>query len=51
MRIVQQALYLEVAARLRAMSDEHTLVPGAWIDEAALAATLGISRTPLREAL
>lgn len=51
MRIVQQALYLEVADRLRAMIDEHTLVPGAWIDEAALAATLGISRTPLREAL
>ncbi len=51
MRIVQQALYLEVADRLRAMIDEHTLVPGAWIDEAALATTLGISRTPLREAL
>lgn len=51
MRIVQQALYLEVADRLRAMIDEHTLVPGAWIDEVALAASLGISRTPLREAL
>ncbi|PMY01560.1 GntR family transcriptional regulator, partial [Pseudomonas sp. GW460-13] len=27
MRIVQQALYLEVADRLRAMIDAHTLVP------------------------
>jgi DNA-binding GntR family transcriptional regulator len=51
MRIVQQALYLEVADRLRAMIDEHLLVPGAWIDEVALADSLGISRTPLREAL
>ncbi|NUT13138.1 MAG: GntR family transcriptional regulator [Cupriavidus sp.] len=51
MRIVQQALYLEVADRLRAMIDAHTLVPGAWIDESAMAETLGISRTPLREAL
>lgn len=51
MRIVQQALYLEVANRLRAMIDDHTLMPGAWIDEIALAGSLGISRTPLREAL
>lgn len=51
MRIVRQALYLEVADRLRQMIDERSLAPGAWIDEAALAGTLGISRTPLREAL
>ncbi|XQM35071.1 GntR family transcriptional regulator [Cupriavidus sp. H19C3] len=51
MRIVQQALYLEVADRLRAMIDHHVLMPDAWIDEVALAASLGISRTPLREAL
>ncbi|EKZ99713.1 GntR family transcriptional regulator [Cupriavidus sp. TKC] len=51
MRIVQQALYLEVADRLRAMIDDHTLLPGAWIDEVALAAALGTSRTPMREAL
>lgn len=51
MRIVQQALYLEVADRLRAMIDDHALMPGAWIDEVVLAASLGISRTPLREAL
>jgi DNA-binding GntR family transcriptional regulator len=51
MRIIQQALYLEVADRLRAMIDAHALAPGAWVDESALAASLGISRTPLREAL
>lgn len=51
MRIVRQALYLEVADRLRAMIDERALMPGAWIDEVALAASLGTSRTPLREAL
>ncbi|CAG9175981.1 hypothetical protein LMG23992_03067 [Cupriavidus laharis] len=51
MRIVQQALYLEVANRMRGMIDAHALVPGAWIDESTLAAQLGISRTPLREAL
>lgn len=51
MRIVRQALYLEVADRLRAMIDDRTLMPGAWIDEVALAASLGTSRTPLREAL
>lgn len=51
MRIVRQALYLEVADRLRTMIDDRTLPPGAWIDEVALASTLGTSRTPLREAL
>ncbi|MDF3839800.1 GntR family transcriptional regulator [Cupriavidus basilensis] len=51
MRIVQQALYLEVAERLRAMIDEHVLMPGAWIDEASVAGSMGISRTPMREAL
>ncbi|CAG9180023.1 GntR family transcriptional regulator [Cupriavidus pinatubonensis] len=51
MRIIQQALYLEVADRLRGMIDAHALMPGAWIDETTLATQLGISRTPLREAL
>ncbi len=50
-RIVQQVLYLEVADRLRAMIQSHELGPGAWIDEARLTRELGISRTPLREAL
>ena len=51
MRIVRQALYLEVADRLRAMIDDRSLAPGAWIDEVALATLLGTSRTPMREAL
>ncbi|WP_082080230.1 GntR family transcriptional regulator [Cupriavidus basilensis] len=51
MRIIQQALYLEVAERLRTLIDEHALMPGAWIDEASVAESMGISRTPLREAL
>ena len=51
MRIVRQALYLEVADRLRKMIDDRALQPGAWIDEVSLAASLGTSRTPLREAL
>lgn len=50
-RIVQQVLYLEVADRLRAMIQSHELKAGAWIDEVRLTQELGISRTPLREAL
>jgi len=46
-----QALYVQVAERLRARIMAHTLAPGSWIDEAALTAEYGISRTPLREAL
>ena len=50
-RIVQQVLYLEVADRLRAMIASSELKAGAWIDEVSLTQELGISRTPLREAL
>jgi DNA-binding GntR family transcriptional regulator len=50
-RIVQQVLYLDVADRLRAMIQAQVLAAGAWIDETKLTAELGISRTPLREAL
>lgn len=50
-RIVQQVLYLEVADRLRAMIQSRELEAGAWIDEVRLTQELGISRTPLREAL
>ncbi|NYT86408.1 GntR family transcriptional regulator [Pollutimonas harenae] len=50
-RIVQQVLYLEVADRLRAMIASRELEAGAWIDEVNLTQELGISRTPLREAL
>ena len=47
----ERALYEQVAERLRARILAHTLGPGSWIDEQALAAEYGISRTPLREAL
>jgi len=47
----EQALYEQVAERIRARIMAHTLHPGSWIDEQALAAEYGISRTPLREAL
>jgi len=40
-----------VAERLRSRIMSHTLAPGSWIDEQALAAEYGTSRTPLREAL
>lgn len=50
-RIVQQVLYLEVADRLRAMIQARELEAGAWIDEVRLTRELGVSRTPLREAL
>lgn len=49
--IVRQALYLEVADRLRDMIRSHALASGQWIDEVRLTEQLGISRTPLREAL
>ncbi|MGS1108769.1 GntR family transcriptional regulator [Achromobacter anxifer] len=49
--IVRQALYLEVADRLRGMIHARSLRNGEWIDELRLAGELGISRTPLREAL
>ena len=45
------ALYEQVAERLRERILAHSLSPGSWIDEQALTAELGISRTPLREAL
>ena len=47
----QPALYEQVAEQLRAKIFAHELLPGAWLDEQALAADYGISRTPLREAL
>ncbi|MCK9284103.1 MAG: GntR family transcriptional regulator [Rhodocyclaceae bacterium] len=45
------ALYQEVAELLRNRIFAHELAPGEWIDEQAVAISLGISRTPLREAL
>ena len=43
----QNAAYQEIKDRIGA----GTLPPGAWLREAALAESLGISRTPVREAL
>jgi DNA-binding GntR family transcriptional regulator len=45
------ALYEQVAERLRSRIYAQELAPGAWVDEQAIAAEYGISRTPLREAL
>ena len=50
-RILSQALYLQVADRLRDQIYQHELIPGDAIDEMALCERFGISRTPLREAL
>ncbi len=50
-RLGERALYEQVAEQLRARILAHTLAPGSWIDEQALCAEFGISRTPLREAL
>ena len=50
-QLAQRALYVEVAERLRARILTQTLPAGSWIDEQALAAEYGISRTPMREAL
>lgn len=49
--IDQKPLYLEVADRLRERIYGQALKPGEWIDEKVLCDELGISRTPLREAL
>ena len=49
--ILSQALYLQVADRLREQIYQHELKPGDAIDEMALCERFGISRTPLREAL
>ena len=49
--IDQKPLYLEVADRLRERIYSQALQPGDWIDEKVLCDELGISRTPLREAL
>ena len=50
-RITRKILYQEVADQLRGMIRSGELGPGDRVDEVALTAVLGISRTPLREAL
>ena len=51
MRPVPKPLHDDVAHTLRERIFAGELVPGAFLDEVALAEGLGISRTPLREAL
>ncbi|UDF34040.1 UNVERIFIED_ORG: GntR family transcriptional regulator [Shinella sp. XGS7] len=50
-QLAPRALYQEVAERLRQQIFGRELEPGSWIDELKLCQEMGISRTPLREAL
>jgi DNA-binding GntR family transcriptional regulator len=49
--LAPRALYQEVAELLRQRIFARELEPGSWIDELRIAEALGISRTPMREAL
>jgi DNA-binding GntR family transcriptional regulator len=49
--LAPRALYEEVAELLRQRIFARELEPGGWIDELRISEALGISRTPLREAL
>ena len=49
--VASPPLYLEVVERVRGLIYGGDLPPGEIIDERALCTSLGISRTPLREAL
>jgi len=49
--LAPRALYEEVAELLRQRIFARELEPGSWIDELRISEALGISRTPLREAL
>lgn len=51
MRLVSSSLHDDVAERLRERIFGGDLAPGSFIDEPALCEQMGISRTPLREAL
>jgi DNA-binding GntR family transcriptional regulator len=50
-RITRRTLHDEVLERLRDMIIEGRLAPGQRINEGAVGAQLGVSRTPLREAI
>jgi DNA-binding GntR family transcriptional regulator len=49
--ILRRSLHDEVASRVRDMIIEGALAPGARVYEEQLGKTLGVSRTPMREAL
>ena len=51
MRLIQNSLHQEVATTLREEIFAGTLAPDSFLDEVHLCERLGISRTPLREAL
>lgn len=46
-----KALFEAIADRLRSRILSHEIPPGAAIDESAVARELGVSRTPVREAI
>jgi len=50
-RIVRRTLHSEVLNQLRDMIIEGRLAPGARINESQIGTILGVSRTPLREAI
>lgn len=50
-RIIRRPLQEEVASRLRDLITQGTIPAGARINEVVLGAQLGVSRTPLREAV
>ena len=49
--LASTALYEQVADQLRQRILAREMEPGSWVDELKLCGELGISRTPLREAL
>ena len=51
MRLIQNSLHDDVAAKLRDQIFTGELPPGSFLDEVGLCESLSISRTPLREAL
>jgi DNA-binding GntR family transcriptional regulator len=49
--IVRAPLHVQVAERLRLLIDSGELAPGTRLNEIELCNTMGVSRTPLREAI